>query len=290
MPEWHLLLALLAALTALGAVWTPMLVVLPLLVLAGGATLVEAVVAARHAVFGSAPKPRGFRAAQRTLTAALHVLQPVVRLAGRLAHGLTFWRRRCPQAFAAPLPRTTLLWSERWRSPDARLQELERGLQSKCPAAGRGGEYDRWDLQVRGGLFGVARLRAVAEEHGGGRQLTRLRSWPVPSRAAAGGFSLFALIAVAAAADGALPAAILLATMALALALWATWDCAASLGALRQAVAACGVGHSEDGTMLETPAVVPVEAAPAPDAREGVPPASPGPLVGAGTHTAKRAS
>jgi hypothetical protein len=46
-----------------------------------------------------------------------------------------------------------------------------------------GGDWDRWDLQVRGGLLGVARLRIGIEEHGAGRQLVRVRSWPYAPRA-----------------------------------------------------------------------------------------------------------
>ena len=39
----------------------------------------------------------------------------------------------------------------------------------------RGGSYDAWDLQVRGGVFGKVRINLVAEEHGSSRQLIRVR-------------------------------------------------------------------------------------------------------------------
>src|SRR5207253_496853 len=39
------------------------------------------------------------------------------------------------------------------------------------------GEHDRWDLAVRSGFFGGARLLMGVEDHGGG-QLVRLRWWP----------------------------------------------------------------------------------------------------------------
>jgi hypothetical protein len=42
----------------------------------------------------------------------------------------------------------------------------------------RGGSFDRWDLEVRGGLLGGARLSMVNEEHGRGQQLLRFRCWP----------------------------------------------------------------------------------------------------------------
>jgi hypothetical protein len=47
----------------------------------------------------------------------------------------------------------------------------------------RGGGTDRWDMQVRLGPLGSARLRIAAEEHGQGRQLVRYRVWPRWSRA-----------------------------------------------------------------------------------------------------------
>ena len=49
----------------------------------------------------------------------------------------------------------------------------------------RGGDIDRWDIQVRLGPLGSARLRVAVEEHGQGRQLVRYRVWPRWSRAAA---------------------------------------------------------------------------------------------------------
>ena len=54
----------------------------------------------------------------------------------------------------------------------------EEGLRAEGLALEIGGEFDRWDLEVRGGFFGCARLRLAVEEHGGGRQLARFRVWP----------------------------------------------------------------------------------------------------------------
>ena len=42
----------------------------------------------------------------------------------------------------------------------------------------RGGEYDRWDLEVRAGLLGFARLLMAVEDHGAGNQFVRVRLWP----------------------------------------------------------------------------------------------------------------
>src|SRR5207248_3613885 len=108
-------------------------------------------------------------------------LQPLARLYGRLCHGLTPWRwlsaLRADSALALPLPRTHTIWSERWQGPEERLQAIEAALRARGARVHRGGDYDRWDLEVRGGLLGAARTRLAIEEHGAGTQLVRFRSW-----------------------------------------------------------------------------------------------------------------
>jgi hypothetical protein len=37
-----------------------------------------------------------------------------------------------------------------------------------------GGDFDSWDLEVRGGLLGRARILLAQEEHGGGQQQLRI--------------------------------------------------------------------------------------------------------------------
>jgi hypothetical protein len=41
-----------------------------------------------------------------------------------------------------------------------------------------GGDYDRWDLEVRRGLFDSIRICMALEDHGSGAQLIRFRVWP----------------------------------------------------------------------------------------------------------------
>src|SRR5437867_238724 len=94
-----------------------------------------------------------------------------------LRGGLTPWRWRAPRGLALPLPRTCTIWSERWQGPEERLQAIEVALQARGARVLRGGDYDRWELEVRGGLFGAARTRMAIEEHGAGKQLVRFRSW-----------------------------------------------------------------------------------------------------------------
>jgi GT2 family glycosyltransferase len=182
MPEWFLVILALAALSTLGIAWPPLLLALPLLALAIGATLAQAVAGATHARFrgygtgGGALKGRS--ALRMALTVLLHVLQPLARLVGRVSCGLTPWRRRGAHGLLVPRPRTISLWSEQWHEPNARLHVVQEALEADGATVTCGGNYDRWDLEVKGGLLGSVRVRTATEEHGAGRQLTRFALWP----------------------------------------------------------------------------------------------------------------
>ena len=230
-PEWYLLLGALAALACLGALWQPLLIALPLLGAALGAMALQGWQAAGHASFTHQPRSRALEAWMRAVTAALHVLQPPARLAGRLRHRAY---ERGDGQLALPWSRTDRLWSERWRPASDRLANLEAQL----PAAGkkRGGPSERWDLEVRGGSLGAARVRTSLEEHGHGRQLVRLRSWPVPSLGVLVALTVLALLAVAALADGARLTGVTLGAVSASLAVWCLRDCAAAVATLRAAI------------------------------------------------------
>ena len=62
----------------------------------------------------------------------------------------------------------------------------------------RGGDFDRWDLEIRDGPLGSARLLLSVEELGGGAQLVRYRCWPVVRRVAVGTVIAFAAVVAAA--------------------------------------------------------------------------------------------
>jgi GT2 family glycosyltransferase len=205
MPEWYLLLLALLSLSALGLFWRPLLLALPAFAAAASLTLALAAWNAWHAC-----PPTGGRKG-RILVAGLHLLQPLARLWGRLSCGLTLWRRNGPPYVALPRPLVSTMWSERWQAPEERLRALEAALQDEEIVVLRGGDFDRWDLEARAGTFGSLRLRIAVEEHGGGRQLVRCLWWPA---AAPGGLVLTLLLAalsVAAALDGAWPAAAIIA-------------------------------------------------------------------------------
>ncbi len=229
MPEWYLVILALAVLSLLGPFWPPLLLTLPLLVLAIGALVVQAGLSATHASFTSAPQTRLARLKLYSLTALLHMLQPLARLYGRLLHGLVPWRWRGARGYAQPRTYTYTLWSEQWRDPIARLQSLEANLRALGTYVCRGGDYDRWDLEVRGGIFGTARMQMAIEEHSAGKQLVRFRSWPVCSLGGVMLLLLFTLLSTGAALDRAWAVSVILGGVTMLLALRMFEECANAL-------------------------------------------------------------
>ncbi len=242
MPEWYLVIAGLGVLSALGVLWTPMLLALPLLALAIGAPLVQAARSGARASFASSPQTRLARLRLQSLTASLHLLQPLARLYGRLRSGLAPCRRRGVQGVAPPWPRTSTIWSERWQTPTERLQSLEAALRGDGVLVRRGGGYDRWDLEVRVGTLGGARVLMAIEEHGAGRQLLRFRSWPSCSRWVLRVTLLLGGLAGGAAVQPAWAAGAVLGGTALLLTLRMLQDCAVATGAVLRALKRLEIG------------------------------------------------
>ena len=228
MPEWHLAFALLMGLSALSFFWSPLRLLLPLLIGAALLPLAQACLSAAHASFPDAPPGRAALLKRRSLTAALHLVQPLARLRGRLKEGLTPWRcRGAPQP--APLwSVTTSMWSEHWEAPVQRLNSIATALRLEGGCVLRGGEHDRWDLEVRCGFLGAARLLMGVEDHGGG-QFVRLRLWPdVPAWVPV--FTVgFAALARGAFLHHAWPAAAVLGLMAVLPALRTLQQCTAAM-------------------------------------------------------------
>lgn len=256
MPEWHLVIAFLAMLSTLGLFWRPLFVALPVLALALLAFVVHAALAALRAPFPAAAVRAVPAWRLRSLTAVLHLLQPVARLAGRIRHGLTPWRRRGVKGFALPRRRTSTVWSDVWRAPEDWLRSVEAGLKQQGISVLRGGDYDRWDLDARGGTLAGIRIRAAVEEHGRGRQLLRVKSWPRLSPAV---FLLVAVLGLLAALAGAAQAWIpssVLGTAALSLGTRVVGSWARTAAAVRRALAsvdeANGVASVGDGLEATT--------------------------------------
>jgi GT2 family glycosyltransferase len=241
MPEWYLVILAFAGLSGLGVLWGPLLIAAPLLGVAVAVPLVQAGVSAARASF---PDPtrrgRGEMFRLRVLTALLHLLQPLARLRGRLGGGLTPWRRLRMRRLVAPRTCTRKVWSEHWKAPEERLRSLEKALRASQAVVLRGGEYERWDLEVRAGMFGATRLLMAVEEHGWGRQLIRLRTWPRCSALGLGLTCILVTLFAGAAFDGVWTAAGVLAIAGGAAVLLTLEECAASSAAMLQALADFG--------------------------------------------------
>ncbi len=232
MPEWYLVILAFVALSALGIHWRPLLLALLPLALAVGALLVQAALGAARTSITSTPRSRVAWLKLRSLTAVLYLIQPLARLCGRLRYGLTPWRRRGAPGFSLPRPRTSILWSECWQDSAERLRSIEVTLRSAGACVLRGGDYDRWDLEVRGGILGTARTLIAIEEHGVGKQLVRFRSWPVCSAKGLVLALLFAVLSTGAVLDHAWTVSAILGVVALLLALRTLLECATAMATI----------------------------------------------------------
>ncbi len=190
-PEALLLIPLFGALAGLGLLWSPLLFALPLFLAAAGTLLWRAVANGWRAHPARPGRAAAETLRRRALTALLFALQPVARLAGRLRHGLSPWRRRRRPQASWPRPRVLTVWSERWRDPQERLQSLRDALAGDGGFVRSGGPFDRWDLDLRAAPLGGVKIRTAVEEHGAGRQLLRARIWP---RVSAGGALVVTLL------------------------------------------------------------------------------------------------
>jgi glycosyltransferase involved in cell wall biosynthesis len=246
-PEWLLLAAALVGVALLGLVTAPPAVGLPLAGVAAAAVLLvvlQASASAARASFPDAPRTRGAMLGRRLLTAVLHMLQPLARLSGRLGNGLSPWRGHRGRGLRAPVPRSAWTWSQRWVAPEERLRAVERQLATTGIGVRRGGDFDRWDLEVRNCPLGTARLLLGVEELGGGAQLVRYRCWPLVRRVAAGTVLACATIAGTAALGGAAVLAWVAVGVVTTLVVLTAAECGAAVGVLLTAVPA-GMGGPE---------------------------------------------
>jgi cellulose synthase/poly-beta-1,6-N-acetylglucosamine synthase-like glycosyltransferase len=235
MPEWYLIIAWLAALSAIGMLWHPLLIAVPLLTASVVVTLAQAWVGANQAFFPTRPRsPRLL--VMRALTGLLFLLQPMARLSGRLRHGVTPWRLQVRIVPSLPWPRQLQFWSEQWRQPEKILRGVEGMLRAHGAAVTRGGEFDRWDLQVQTGLFGRARLLMGIEDHGAGKQLIRFRVWPSCSGCGMALGTVLTVAAILATSDGVWIAGMLLSLMAFWPLARMVWDCGVAVAVLERSL------------------------------------------------------
>ena len=176
-PEWLLLIGLLAGVSSLGLLWRPLLLGLPLF---------GSPAARCYSRRGWRPRMRPSRRSRARCPrrfgagGSRRPLQPLARLAGRARHGLTPWRRRCPRRLTIPFPRTTSVWSERWRPPAAWIQLVESALGRLSPATRRGGDMTAGTSSCEAGCLAASGC-ASASRSTAEAEFVRCRSWPVPS-------------------------------------------------------------------------------------------------------------
>jgi hypothetical protein len=253
MPEWYLVMAALALLTVLSLSWTPLAAAAPLLVWAVATPIVQAIASARRARFTDPPRSRRQRWRMLGMVTLLHLVQPLARLRGRLRHGLTFLRKRGPDSIALPIARRFPVLVTRWQAPDERLKALQTAMQETGAVVLHGGDYDRWDLEVRGGICGSARMLMATEDSGSGTQLVRVRAWPWCHRVIGFTCALSAGLAVAAVLGQAYVAAPALGFVAAFVATRLVRDCGMAMRAIQHALATCGVvGEASPERVLES--------------------------------------
>jgi O-antigen biosynthesis protein len=253
LPEWYLIIAGLAMLSSVGLVWTRLRFALPILALAALAPVLQAGLAAARASFPAGPASRFGRLKLRALTGVLHLLYSAGRFWGRLRHGLTPWRRHGRPGRSLPRRRTLATWTERWQASEQRFEDVERAVRAAGVSVVRGGPYDRWDLQARGGMLGAVRVLMATEEHGSGRQLVRVRSWPRYSPGAVVLTMLVAALSILAAVDHATVAAALFGALAGVLALRALDETASAAAAVRSALQQAGLDEQPRSPNRRTP-------------------------------------
>jgi GT2 family glycosyltransferase len=247
MPEWYLVISWLAMLTLLGLVWKPLLWSGLALIAATGLLIADAVLASTEATFPPGLSRRELRR-HRILTVWLHLLQPFARLRGRITEGLTPWTGRAPGGIRSPRSTIVTWWSEKWESPEDRLQRIEEVLQNSKLLVYRGGDFDRWDLEVRGGTLGAVKLLMGIEEHGAGRQMVRIKVWPKISFALYPVVFLFTVTGMLAANDGASTVGMILLGIAGLLVAQGLAECGVAKAAACRGIDA---GLSGSGTIID---------------------------------------
>ena len=226
MPEWYLVILVFAGLSSLAFFWKPLIVFIPCLFIASIALVAQAVLSASNADFSSPLESKSDRFKLHSLTALLYLLQPLARLWGRIDNGLTPWRRRGAKFLKFPIPQQDTIWSEFWHPPEKRLSVLKDSLYQQGAIAMSGSDFDRWDLEIRGGLFGAVRVLMVVEEHGQGKQLVRFGSWPKINVSLLIVTLVLATLSIVAAFDRATVVSGILGAVAGLLVLFALQDCA----------------------------------------------------------------
>ncbi|WP_230281459.1 glycosyltransferase [Croceicoccus sp. Ery15] len=175
MPEWYFITGLLLAIGALGFDWAPLLAVLALGVVAFGISLAMAWRGARKARFNvvAATPKRASSFKLRAIVFWLYLLQPLMRLIGRIRYRLGPWSSGRIRLLPLPLGSEMAVWSPQWHAPEAVLMTIQERLLANGANTAPGSDFDDWDLATGLSIFGELRVKLMVEEHGHGQQYFR---------------------------------------------------------------------------------------------------------------------
>lgn len=231
MPEWYGLIFLSMLLTFGGWFWQPLLLfslVLSISILAPAAVIMRNV---KKMNFLRSPFYARDSLALELQTAFFYVLQALARLYGRIRFRLRPWWRKS-SSFFWPWPQHYFIWSENWQESGQRIQLVESSIQRRGFLDCRGGVFDRWDLQVRGGLFGKARIFLAMENHGA-HQMIRIKIFPRMSALTKLGMLLCSFFTIVAYFMDAKAAGLVLLSCIFIVSLLSLVDCAIAMGVSR---------------------------------------------------------
>ncbi len=169
MPEWVLLTAALLALSVVGFFWQPLTYMLIPALSALGIWVVQAI---KTALAGNYNITRGLSPGyllRIAVTSAITFAQPIARLSGRIRSGLTATRipgkDKSRSVFSYPLNATDSVWDGTYQDRLQRIKYVNDTLAIDGFSTQSGNEYQNWDLQAYGGIFGSCQLSLVVEHH-----------------------------------------------------------------------------------------------------------------------------
>lgn len=205
-----------------------------------GAPLAQSIVCSVNASMSYKKKSHFEDIKMCIILATLNLIQPIARLFGRFSCGLTMWRRHGGNKLSIPWLRTNSIWNENWQAPEKILEYIEGSLRSRGIVTSRGNEYDNWDIEISGGLFGAVRMRMAVEEHAGGKQMIKIRSWPKISKMGLVLSLFFAVLTILAAVDQAWYVYVVLGSTAALTAVHSFGDCAIATASFIKAIKSIG--------------------------------------------------
>jgi O-antigen biosynthesis protein len=253
MPEWYMVITAFGLLSVLGLTWAPLLIATPFFVWSLVTPIAQAVTSAARSRFANPPVTRRGRFRRFVTVTMLHLLQPLARLRGRLRHGLTLWRSRGAERSVWPWPRQFPLWVGRWQAPDKWLALLKAKMEGLGAVVLHNGDYDAWDLEVRGGMFGSSRLLMATEDSGSGTQVIRVRAWPRFSWGVGVVLGVCVFLAVAAFRDDAYAATSALAFLAGLVVLRVVHDCGTAAHTIQRGLELSGLKQDEPSAQVLAP-------------------------------------